>query len=136
MTATDELRRMLDERGVEYYRHEEDEPLRKLEKADYSATSWRIGGASVCAVPIEGSNLFDLWIDHCTPEQAVEATLGRGTCKVDTEESLFLNIRRWHICGCCGTGFSLWYYTEDGDECEETPHYCPNCGRRVVAGDA
>lgn len=76
MTATDELRRMLDERGVEYFKHEDGEPLRKLEKADEPATSWRMGGASVCAVPIEDSELFDLWIDHCTPEQAVAATLG------------------------------------------------------------
>ena len=79
MTATEELRRMLDERGVEYFKHEDGEPLRKLEKADEPATSWRLGNASVCAVPIEGSDLFDLWIDHCTPEQAIEATLGAGT---------------------------------------------------------
>ena len=70
MTATDELRRMLDERGVEYFKHEDGEPLRKLEKADEPATSWHIGGAGVCAVPIKGSDLFDLWIDNCTPEQA------------------------------------------------------------------
>ena len=78
MSATDELRRMLDERGVEYFKHEDGEPLRKLEKADKPATSWRMGGASVCAVPIEGSDLFDLWIDHCTPEQAIAAMLGGG----------------------------------------------------------
>jgi len=76
VTATEVLRRMLDERGVEYFKHEDGEPLRKLEKADKPATSWRLGNASVCAVPIDGSDLFDLWIDHCTPEQAVEATLG------------------------------------------------------------
>ena len=78
ISATDELRRLLDERGVEYFRHEDGEPLRKLEKAEEPATSWRMGGASVCAVPIEGSELFDLWIDHCTPEQAIAATLGSG----------------------------------------------------------
>ena len=76
MRATEELRRLLDERGVEYFKHEDGEPLRKLEKADEPATSWYMGGASVCAVPIEGSDLFDLWVDHCTPEQAIAATLG------------------------------------------------------------
>ena len=75
-SATEILRRLLDERGVEYFKHEDGEPLRKLEKADEPATSWHMGGASVCAVPIEGSDLFDLWIDHCTPEQAIAATLG------------------------------------------------------------
>ena len=77
-SATEILRRLLDERGVEYFKHEDGEPLRKLEKADEPATSWHMGGASVCAVPIEGSDLFDLWIDHCTPEQAIAATLGSG----------------------------------------------------------
>ena len=85
MSATEELRRMLDERGVEYFKHEDGEPLRKLEKADEPATSWRMGGASVCAVPIEGSELFDLWIDHCTPDQAIAATLGRVGSEVGSE---------------------------------------------------
>ena len=55
MTATEVLRRMLDGRGVEYFKHEDGEPLRELEKADEPATSWHMGGAGVCAVPIEGS---------------------------------------------------------------------------------
>ena len=53
------------------------------------------------------------------------------TCRIDTEESPFLNIQRWHTCGNCGTGFSCWQYTEDGDEFEVEPTCCPNCGARV-----
>ena len=85
MSATDELCRMLDERGVEYFKHEDGEPLRKLEKADEPATSWRMGSASACAVPIEGNELFDLWIDHCTPEQAIAATLGETYTREECE---------------------------------------------------
>ena len=69
------LRELLDERGIEHYDHENGEPLRVLEKAEEPATSWRVDGASYCAVP-DGKGTFDVWIDHCTPEQAIAATLG------------------------------------------------------------
>lgn len=75
MTATDELRAMLDERGVEYYRHEEGEPLRELKEGTDRATSWRLGKASCTVVECEGGTL-DVWIDRATPAQAIEATLG------------------------------------------------------------
>lgn len=128
MTATDELRRMLDERGVEYFKHEDGEPLRKLEKADEPATSWHMGGASVCAVPIEGSDLFDLWIDHCTPEQAIDATLGRGTCEVEESwrgESEMVEYR----CTACDEYIAVEVVKPYG---AQRPNYCPNCGRRCV----
>lgn len=124
MNATDRLRELLDERGVEYYKHEDDEPLRKLVKADKPATSWRIGGASVCAVPIEGSDLFDLWVDHCTPEQAIEATLGRGECVMEyggdvTEDTA--RVMGVYFCSECG---SPTY-----NDC--MPHFCIYCGKAV-----
>lgn len=73
--ATDELRNLLDERGVEYYKHEDGEPLRELHEGRDDATSWRVGGANVCAVPFDDYT-FDLWIDHSTPEEAIAVTLG------------------------------------------------------------
>ena len=132
-TATERLRELLDERGVEHYDHENDEPLRDEAKLDL-ATSWRMGGASVCAVP-DKNGTFDLWIDHATPEQAI-ATLGNdgvtteyqrskngvaecGTCCDiwDTELTGRLRFK----CSVCG-GVSL----------EIMPRFCPNCGRKVV----
>lgn len=124
MTATEILRRLLDERGVEYFKHEDGEPLRKLEKADEPATSWHMGGASVCAVPIEGSDLFDLWIDDCTPEQAV-ATLGSGTCEIETTENR-LPAERYHRCKHCGAFFAVMNASGDIQPC-----VCPNCGKKV-----
>ena len=126
MTATEVLRRMLDERGVEYFKHEDGEPLRKLEKADKPATSWRLGNASVCAVPIDGSDLFDLWIDHCTPEQAVAATLGAGTCKVESMHGY--TDAHTHTSWCV----ELSCHTLDAWEDSIPPSYCPICGARVV----
>lgn len=134
---------MLDERGVEYFKHEDGEPLRKLEKADEPATSWHMGGASVCAVPIEGSDLFDLWIDHCTPEQAIAATLGRGTCRNVAVPDEYSD--RPFTCSECGArgpmGEGTYHMARsvvmaDGTHvfADSWPvwKYCPNCGRRVV----
>lgn len=101
-SATEVLRRLLDARGVEYFKHEDGEQLRKLEKADEPATSWHIGGAGVCAVPIKGSDLFDLWIDNCTPEQAAAATLGNeGSYTRDDVESAFVS---GYSLGCLPVG--------------------------------
>lgn len=89
MTATDELRKLLDERGVEYYKHEDGEPLRELHEGRDDATSWRAGGANVCAVPFDDYT-FDLWIDHATPEEAIAAALGS-----DREAALEELVRDW-----------------------------------------
>lgn len=137
MTATEELRALLDARGVEYFKHEDGEPLRKLEKADDPATSWHMGGASVCAVPIEGSDLFDLWIDHCTPDQAVEATLGRETCKDVSDSAKHADVAfECSECGCWVAYDEYWetgvYVRKDGQPMHIHPHFCPYCGREVV----
>lgn len=74
-SAIERLREGLDEHGVEHYDHENGEPLRVPEKAEEPATSWRVDGASYCAVP-DGKGTFDVWIDHVTPEQLIAATVG------------------------------------------------------------
>ena len=130
MSATDELRRLLDERGVEYYKHEDGEPLRELHEGRDDATSWRVGGANVCAVPFDDYT-FDLWIDHATPEQAIDATLGRGTCKLDftayTKGGVdFAGFR------CDGCGFTQAVPSGDLWGVTRFWSYCPNCGKRVV----
>ena len=120
MNATDELRRLLDERGVKHYDHENGEPLRVLEKAEGHATSWRIDGASCCAVP-DGKGTFDVWIDHCTPEQAIAATLGAGTCHVVSAEKLVDSF-----------GFKLSCVHSMVNPFNFQPDYCPWCGAKVV----
>ncbi len=76
MTPTEEIRAKLDELGIEHFDHESGVPLRYLSKAGaVQATSWRMGGANVCAVS-NNHGTFDLWIDNCTPEQSIAATVG------------------------------------------------------------
>ena len=53
-----------------------------------------------------------------TPAQAIAATIGRGTCHMETDDSC----QNWNSCSECGAD----YYTD------QPINYCPNCGRRVV----
>lgn len=110
MTAIDELCRLLDERGV---------PWRCY---GYENHTWWGEWHAENRPSVNG--LFLKVEGVVTPEQAIEATLERGTCR-DTGES------RWFRCSKCGFGFSDWYLDDESDS-DEQPRYCPNCGRKVV----
>ncbi len=106
MTATDELRRLLDERGVE----------------------WTYGDGTVsyasdghwCHAWAYNDNAMCVSMGYFTPSQAVEATLGRGTCK-NTEQ---LPLAWSFTCSECGV-----HSITEG----ERFNYCPSCGRKVDA---
>lgn len=115
MSATDELRRLLDERGVEWMPSAwsaRDETFYKVGNTGFLATEMSGGRMKVC---IEG---------YVVPEQAVEATLGTGTCN---------RVREYF-------GRSGKSYREVCSEChhiiydgwQDKPRYCPFCGRKVV----
>ncbi len=121
MTATDELRRLLDERGVEYTVVPEDM---------YGSREYiKIGG-----MEIRTNGLGEVAVFFLTPEQAVEATLGRGECR-----SVCNSVSEF-TCSECGFGCDLtsWISLFDGDDGRHRhhhhgmPNYCPNCGRKVV----
>lgn len=117
MTATDELRRMLDERGIEYRVY--DEPDESI-----ICTCWEACGFLWDADDRE--ERIYLSADRLiTPEQAIAATLGTGTCQVDTTEN-WLPAERYHRCKHCGAFFAV--LDASGDI---PPRFCPNCGRRI-----
>ena len=103
MTATEELRRMLDERGVEWH-------------GDI-ATYWRDADA---VESLFADNALDVSLYAISPEQAVEATLGRGTCRLEREPD---SDRLWWCSNCRS------YH----EHVSEFPwEYCPRCGAKVV----
>lgn len=121
MTATDELRRLLDERGAEYMA--EDEPSVGLH-----FTSWDADGFMWEAD--DRDKRIYLSADRLiTPEQAIAATLGVGTCHDKG------NIERF-ICSECGCRLALqdddWEATMWLEGAAMVPRYCPNCGAKVV----
>jgi hypothetical protein len=88
MTATERIRAMLDERGVEHY----DGTERTL--WGYEQTGEDTGIYRFAASEISGGFLqFDMF--RITPEQAITATLGTGTCHDEGDPSDF-------CCSECG----------------------------------
>ena len=128
MSATDELRRLLDERGARW----EDKSgfgviaTKWLSDKDTPCMALESGERALIGVP-DGTLSVEASI---TPEQAVEATLGRGTCEilgyddgydegVDGEMYQYADARHFLSCGHESYGSVV-------------PNYCPVCGRKVV----
>ena len=70
MTATDELRRLLDERGVEY-----------KDRNVFGKHVFHWGKPFHGAMFTDAGEWTELVVENASPEQAVEATLGRGACR-------------------------------------------------------
>lgn len=114
-SATDELRRLLDERGVEHYDGTE------CTLWDYEQTS-ESTGCYRCSADEIRDGFVNVWMHHLTPAQVIDATLGRGTC-----HETIIN-HHWRGCGSCGY---IWEFMYGIGKCER-PRYCPVCGRKVV----
>lgn len=108
MSATDTIRALLDDRGVEWV------------EGSPNKTKWRVGGIEFVATnawPRNDATRTKMVVHamYPTPEQAVEATLGRGTCKVVSKPC-----DMWE----CECGKAWWH--------GGAPNFCPSCGREVV----
>lgn len=120
MTATDELRALLDERGVEWTASDGEH---------VKETCWPYMGelAAAFAEYGNGTTRFacDTWC--FTPAQAIAATLGRGTCRmvVDNKHRVDKVTTSWGcVCSAC-SGFHEFTHGEGWA-------FCPSCGRRVI----
>ena len=119
MTATDELRRLLDERGVEWWAEDGDEEP-PYYPPYYFVTKWFANGCEQTYEEIPAIRSRQLTAFCVSPEQAVEATLGRGTCR-DMGRYCF-------TCSECGWIANEPHHMLGGFH----PSYCPNCGAKVV----
>lgn len=123
MSATDELRRLLDERGIRWESAD-------LLFHDNQMTYWKSGGCECRAIEGEHENAGKVRLNidgtsWTTPAQAVEMTLERGKChNAETREGRF-------ACSACGFFYSAW--GGFGYACGDEPdfRYCPECGREV-----
>lgn len=127
-SITEHLRQLLDERGVKW------EALSDQQEGEFTitATRWHDcegGLLTMCINETHGSTWDFFWLP--TPEQAVAATLGRGTCKDIAETRKFSDKTRFE-CSECGYEYSAvgGFGCDYGDAPDFD--YCPNCGRRVV----
>ena len=153
---TTELRRLLDERGVE---HEDSELIDHRDGTTTYYTEW--GGND----DGDGSNVYIEYMDgtvlrmfDATPEQAIAATLGSGTLtaeqvsKATYAHSIHADCADadWHAIADelnaeLGSGTCEMEWASDwmGWHCkacdslrqglpDQKPNFCPNCGREVV----
>lgn len=119
MTATDDLRKMLDERGVEWDALSSKEGDR--------ITRWKdANGRYVSALDFGETQYFDDFYWGPTPQQAIEATLGREACHLVRHGSL----ADWPemVCWSCSVCNFGWHHSVNDGQFS----YCPNCGARVV----
>lgn len=117
MTATDELRALLDARGAEWAR------------GLGSIVEWVGANERLCRAYARPEPLtVDVAMISVTPAQAVEATLGRGECRITVQDNLVETDGMgdvWLECDACHWQMPLE---------PSTPrfNYCPNCGRKVT----
>lgn len=113
---TTELRRLLKERGVEY---------EAIDFGDACETRWD-GFAAIQLTP--NANL----IMAVTPEQAVAATLGNGTCSIVKTWSDSDYVDDWRYrCSECGGFIPVNERDPDTGDVINAANYCPNCGKAV-----
>lgn len=116
MSATKELRRLLEERGVEY-----------TVDHGYREFFWDFGESGTARASAIGTRgLVQMIVTGIAPAQAVEATLGHGTCGYVLVPAIgdgmldAVGLR----CTSCGR-----------EQLSATPpRFCPDCGRRVLNG--
>ena len=121
-SSTEILRKLLDERGIEH--DDEIETFTDSWKPT-NWTRWRCADGKYATYHhCEQLDLKRLVKYGCTPEQAIAATLGRGTCHSTTDDSAWC-----FACSECGKTFprnDLHLAHNHGEI-----NYCPNCGRTV-----
>lgn len=122
-TATERLRELLDERGVEWWPMHDDEAGYR----DDRDTEFLVYGCKHVAHEWG----CRLQVDMLTPAQAIAATLGSGTCKMEQTfiEPVEMNgyYQEWRCLECDEFTLVGSIYPD------EKPKYCSNCGRKVSA---
>lgn len=137
LTATERLRELLDERGVEWKEHKHQlagSMALQLETlwgqpVDNTSGKQMQHVYHYRATEMGDGRLF-LEAQLTTPEQAIAATLGSGTCHPIISDNLTESEGTgdaWADCSECG---HLLYVLTDPNS--EPPNYCPNCGAKVI----
>ena len=113
MSATERIRELLDERGVDWIWVEGFDGIR------WQSDDNRIYGAKNGSSFNGPTGKLDVY--GLTPEQAIEVTLGRGECHRECYDIDMLDGERSYWCSACHSKRIRY-----GDK------YCPNCGAKVV----
>ena len=130
-SSTEALRRMLDERGVEWMPSVFD----PQHETFYSTEN----GVGFIVTEFPEIQRISLACDmRITPEQAIAATLGRGECR-NASKVMDEHGQARFVCSECGAWIDsrmLWnpeYRNGESPWVSDCKlNFCPNCGRRIV----
>lgn len=128
-SATDRLRALLTERGVEWRRtphysseSQDNETVFAGDGIEWYANDHLNGRLGLRALRYE-----------VTPAQAIDATLGRGTCHiVKTWSDSDYNEDWRYRCSECGGFIGVYERDPETGDVISADNYCPNCGAKVV----
>lgn len=121
MSVTDELRSLLDEHGIEWWYDPNVSP---------DHTEWMTDRMVFTSLGFDGDMLAVKTISKMTPEQAIAATVGRGTCHMTLYAAG--NDYARYTCSECERETMVPCVVEGVSRDYEPPRYCVNCGREVV----
>ncbi len=105
MSSTDELKALLDERNVEY-----------KERDMYTRSVFHWGEPLHGAMFTASGEWTELVVENPTPQQAIDATLGRGECR-RVMDSIDL--------------FNTWVCDHCGHPLDASDNFCCGCGWKV-----
>lgn len=118
-SSTEVLRALLDERGVEWW----EDAFASEHRTVFDGKN----DVRYCVYQL-GFELFISSILPVTPEQAIAATLGAGTCRMELPDLRGPAFTDVYICSECGGEVMVGTVMGESD----VPKWCPWCGRKVV----
>lgn len=132
-TATERLRALLDERGVEYETYVE-------QQTGFEHVKWNFNKHGSADFNLEfGEPWLTMYGVISGPEQAIAATLGDSDATGERQRDVEMchdkngfDPDTGFECTVCGTMVDSYMVTPADTGHEMQFHYCPNCGRRVV----
>lgn len=121
-TATERLRELLDENGVEW-----------AYGGFLHSTYFVVDGVHYSAYEQGGKLYLKASVGPITPEQAIDVTLARGTCHIVKTWSDSDYDEDWRYrCSECGCFIGVYERDPETGDVISADNYCPTCGRKVV----
>lgn len=118
-TLRTELHKALTARGIDYWVTQGITFWNRDDGCECLAYGYQADGVPKLAIKVVG---------FTDPEQAIEATLGRGTCEVEESWHGESEMVEYH-CTACDEYIAVEVVKPNG---AQPPNLCPNCGRKVV----
>lgn len=122
-TLRPELHKALEAEGIDYWLADGITFWNRDDGCECLAYGYKADGVPKLAIKVVG---------FTDPAQVIAATLGQGTCH---DKGYVYCSERYFVCSSCGCEFDYSNFACEFAEHRSlgNPHYCPNCGAKVVS---